>query len=173
MIRLLSLLALGCVLSAGLNASDDTAPLTIEMTDPNIRITIPGLHGIEMGVHPLNDHKPRFRLRGSSENTSVSVITPSIETEISPISCAKAVADIVLAVSPVSREQMFLGRSNEHTFLIIYGLSLEQSVLLNTHIVSSSNSEQCIEAHVSMISTSEADIEPWFNGFGESNIEDL
>ena len=69
------------------------------------------------------------------------------------------------------REQMFLGRTDEKTFLIIYGLAMEKSVLLNTHIVSSDEAMQCIEAHVSKISTSDSDIEPWFNGFGESKIE--
>ena len=53
----------------------------------------------------------------------------------------------------------------------IYGLAMEKSVLLNTHIVSSDEAMQCIEAHVSKISTSDSDIEPWFNGFGESKIE--
>ncbi len=48
---------------------------------------------------------------------------------------------------------------------------MSESVLLNTHIVSTDEATQCIEAHVSKISTSDSDIEPWFNGFGESKIE--
>ena len=48
---------------------------------------------------------------------------------------------------------------------------MEKSVLLNTHIVSSDEAVHCIEAHVSKTSTSDTDIEPWFNGFGESKIE--
>jgi len=87
------------------------------------------------------------------------------------MSCATAIANIVLAQTTVTREQIFLGRTNEQTFLIIYGLPMEKSVLLNTHIVSSDEAVQCIEAHVSKISTSDSDIEPWFNGFSESNIE--
>ena len=45
------------------------------------------------------------------------------------------------------------------------------SVLLNTHIVSAVDTTQCIEAHISKISTSDSDIVPWFNGFGDSKIE--
>ena len=141
------------------------------MSDPKVRITIPGMPEIDMIVHPMNEHKPDFRLRGSSGTTSVSIITSIIDTAITPMSCATTVANIVLAQSNISRDQLFLGRTNEQTFLIIYGLPMERSVLLNTHIVSSDEAKQCIEAHVSRISTSDSDIEPWFNGFVESKIE--
>ena len=167
------LASLGLIISFTncLHASENTGPLTIEMPDPNIRITIPGMPNIDMGVHPMNEHKPYFRLRGSSDKTSVSIITPKIDVAVTPMSCATAVANVVLSLHKVTREQLFLGRADEQTFLIIYGLPMEKSVLLNTHIVSSDEAIQCIEAHVSKISTSDSDIEPWFNGFGESKIE--
>ena len=152
-------------------ASESKDPLTIEITDPNIRITIPGMAEIKMDVHPTREQSPIFRLRGNHGKTSVSIITPKLDAAMSPMSCASAVANMVLSQHNVRREQMFLGRANEQTFLIIYGLPFEKSVLLNTHIVSSDDETQCIEAHVSKISTSDADIEPWFNGFGESSIE--
>ena len=169
--KLLASITLGVIFAAGLHAAENEPPLTIELSDPNVRITIPGMQGIDMGVHPMNEQKPAFRLLGSTSRTSVSVITPQIDTAISPMSCATAVANIILAQGMITRDQLFLGRTNEQTFLIIYGLPMEQSVLLNTHIVSSAESTQCIEAHVSRVSTSDADIEPWFNGFGESSIE--
>ncbi len=89
------------------------------------------------------------------------------------MACATAIANVVLAQSTITREQLFLGRTNEQTFPIIYGLPMEKSVLLNTHIVSSDKAMQCIEAHISRISTSDSDIEPWFNGFVESKIENF
>ncbi len=156
-----------------LHASEDIGPLTIEMPDPNIRITVPGMPKIDMGVHPMNEHQPFFRLLGSSGRTSVSIITPKIDVAVTPMSCANAIANVILSLPNVSRDQLFLGRADEQTFLIIYGVPMEKSVLLNTHIVSSDEAIQCIEAHVSKISTSDADIEPWFNGFGESKIENL
>jgi hypothetical protein len=156
-----------------LHASEDMGPLTIEMPDPNIRITIPGMPKIDMSVHPMNEHKPYFRLRGSSGTTSVSIITQKIDVAVTPMSCATAIANVILSLPNVNRDQLFLGRADEQTFLIIYGVPMEKSVLLNTHIVSSDEAIQCIEAHVSKISTSDADIEPWFNGFGESKIEKL
>lgn len=169
--KLLASITLIVAFTSGLHASENTGPLTIEITDPKIRITIPGMPEIDMGVHPMNEHEPIFRLRGNSGKTSVSIITPKIDAAITPMSCASAIANIVLTQQNVSRDQMFLGRANEQTYLIIYGLPMEKSVLLNTHIVSSDKAIQCIEAHVSKISTSDADVEPWFNGFGESNIE--
>jgi len=171
--KLLASIALGVFFTTCLHASESKPPLTIEMSDPNVRITIPGMPGINMTVHPMNEHKPDFRLRGSSGTTSVSIITPKIDTPITPMSCATAVANVVLAQHNVTRDQLFLGRTNEQTFLIIYGLPMERSVLLNTHIVSSDEATQCIEAHVSRISTSESDIDPWFNGFAESKIENF
>jgi hypothetical protein len=171
--KILASIVPGLFLAAGLHADESQPPLTIEMSEPKVRIVIPGMHGIDMDVHPMNEHKPVFRLRGSSDTTVVSVITPKISTEVSPMSCATAIANGVLAQRNITRDQIFLGRTNERTFLIIYGLPLEESVLLNTHIVSSDESTQCIEAQVSKISTSESDIEPWFNGFAESSIENL
>ena len=171
--KLLTSIALGMFLPAALHASENTPPLTIEMSDPKVRITIPGMPDIDMGVHPLNEYKPVYRLRGNSGTTSVSIITPKIDSAITPMACATAVAEVVLSQSTATRDQMFLGRTDENTFLIIYGLEGEQSVLLNTHIVSSDEAMQCVEAHVSKISTSDADIEPWFNGFSESKIENF
>ena len=141
------------------------------MSDPKVRITIPGMPEIDMAVHPQNEHEPIFRLLGNAGTTSVSIITPKIDTPITPMACATAIANIVLTQSTATRDQLFLGRANENTFLIIYGLAMEKSVLLNAHIISSDKAVQCIEAQVSKISTSHADIEPWFNGFGESKIE--
>ena len=169
--KLLASIALGVFFTTCLHASEGKSPLTIEMSDPNVRITIPGMPAIDMTVHPMNEHKPDFRLRGNSGTTNISIITPKIDTPVTPMACATAVAEVVLAKSTATRDQLFLGRADENTFLIIYGLAMEQSVLLNTHIVSSDEAVQCIEAHVSKISTSDSDIEPWFNGFGESKIE--
>jgi len=169
--KLLTSIALGVFFTTWLHASETKPPLIIEMSDPKVRITIPGMPAIDMAVHPMNEHKPYYRLRGNSGTTSVSIKTPQIDTAITPMSCATAVANVVLAQSTATREQMFLGRTDEKTFLIIYGLAMEKSVLLNTHIVSSDEALQCIEAHLSKISTSDSDIEPWFNGFGESKIE--
>ena len=169
----LASIALGIFLTTCLHASESKPPLTIEMSDPNVRITIPGMSGIDMTVHPMNEQKPDFRLRGSSGLTSISIMTSKIDTAITPMSCATAAANAVLAQSAATRDQLFLGRTNEQTFLIIYGLPMEKSVLLNTHIVSSDQAMQCIEAHVTRTSTTDADIEPWFNGFGESKIENF
>ena len=119
----------------------------------------------------MNVDEPFFRLRGNAGTTSISVITPKIDKAITPMACANAIVEMVVTQSTATRDQLFLGRADEKTFLIIYGLPIENAVLLNTHIISAVDTTQCIEAHVSKISSSDADIEPWFNGFGESRIE--
>lgn len=156
-----------------LHASGKLQPLIIEMSDPSVRITIPGMPEMDMAVHPMNENKPYFRLLGSSGKTSISVITHKIDEASNAMACATAIANSILALDVVTRDQVFLGRANEQTFLIIYGLPMEQYVLLNTHIISAAPTSGCIEAHVSKISTSDSDIEPWFNEFGASSIEDL
>ena len=171
--KLLASIALSVFFTTCLHASESTPPLTIEMSDPKVRITIPGMPEIDMAVHPQNEHEPIFLLLGNAGTTSVSIITPKIDKPITPIACATAITNIVVAQSTASRDQLFLGRADEKTFLIIYGLPMEKSVLLNTHIISSYDAAQCIEAQVSKISISDADIEPWFNGFGESKIENF
>ena len=145
----------------------------IEMSDPNVRITIPGMPKMDMAVHPMNEQKPYFRLSGSSGKISISIITQDIAEANTPMTCATAIANSILALDSVSRDQVFLGKANEQTFLIIYGLPMEQSVLLNTHIISAGKTKGCIEAQVSKISTTDSDIGPWYNAFGDSNIENL
>ena len=156
-----------------LHASENAEPLVIEMPELGVRITVPGMPKIEMGVHPLNEQSSVYRLHGTNGITSVSILTPEVNTEISPVTCASAIAEYILTQQPVTRDQVFLGRANDETFLIIYGLPMDQAVLRNTHIISSRDAVHCVEAHVSKISTSDSDIEPWFNGFGDSSIEKL
>ena len=171
--KLLATIVLAFSFTACLHASESTPPLTIELSDPKVRITIPGIPEIDMEVHPMNEDEPIFRLRGNAGTTSISVITPKIDKAITPLACANAIVEMVVSQSAATRDQLFLGRADEKTFLIIYGLPIEQAVLLNTHIISAVDTTQCIEAHVSEISTSDADIKPWFNGFGESKIENF
>ena len=151
-------------------ASENTSPLNIEISNPDARISIPGMPPMVMDEHPMHQQNSRLHLHGKSGNTAVSIGTPEIEAAVTPMACAIGVANAILELNQVSREQMFLGRANEHTFLIIYGLPMDKAVLLNTHVVSSDQGHQCIEAHISRISTSEADIEPWFNGFAGADI---
>ena len=171
--KLIAPIAVILLFTSYLHASDDREPLTIEMSDPKVRITIPGMPKMDMAVHPMNEQKPNFRLHGNNGKTSVSIITPEIAEANTPMTCATTIANTILAQDGVSRDQVFLGRANEQTFLIIYGLPMERSVLLNTHIISAAETTGCIEAHVSRISTSDSDIAPWFNEFGDSNIEKL
>ena len=169
--KLLASIALGFLFTTCLHASETAAPLSIELSDPKVRITIPGMPKIDMKVHPMNVDEPFFRLRGNAGTTSISVITPKIDKSITPMACANAIVEMVVTQSTATRDQLFLGRADEKTFLIIYGLPIENAVLLNTHIISAVDTTQCIEAHVSKTSNSDADIEPWFNGFGEPRIE--
>ncbi len=169
--KLLTSIALSVFFTTCLHASETTPPLSIELSDPKVRITIPGMPEIDMEVHPMNVDEPFFRLRGNAGTTSISVITPRIDKAITPMACANAIVEMVVTQSAATRDQLFLGRADEKTFLIIYGLPVENAVLLNTHIISAVDTMQCIEAHVSKVSSSDADIEPWFNGFGESKIE--
>jgi hypothetical protein len=171
--KLIASITLILLFTPYLYASDDMEPLTIEMSDPKVRITIPGMPKMDMALHPMNEHEPSLRLLGSNGETSISIITQEIDGVNTPMLCATEIANTIIALDSVTRDQVFLGRANEQTFLIIYGVPMEQSVLLNTHIISANETSGCIEAHVSKISTSDTDIEPWFNEFGDSKIETL
>ena len=56
--KLLASLGLIVSFTNSLHASENMGPLTIEMPDPNIRITIPDMPKIDMGVHPMIEHFP-------------------------------------------------------------------------------------------------------------------
>ena len=142
-----------------------------ELSEPAVSVTLPNLPPIEMQRHPLNAEQPHLRVAGEHERISVAIITPRAEPGMTPIGCASAVADEILAQHGLQPDMAFKGRADENTFLLIYGLPGEDFVLLNAHVLSAAQDDYCVEVHVSKISSSDADVAPWFNGFGESRIE--
>ncbi len=165
--------------SASASEEKQTSPASgstmyrFELSQPAIRITLPNLPRIEMLRHPLNGEKPHLRMMGNNQDINVLIITPTAEPGMTPIDCASASATSILARYEVQPQQVFRGRADENTFLLIYGYPQGEFVLLNAHVLSASKAGYCVEVHVSKISTSEADVSPWFNGFGESKIEEF
>ena len=107
--KLLTSIALSVFFTTCLHASETTPPLSIELSDPKVRITIPGMPEIDMEVHPMNVDEPFFRLRGNAGTTSISVITPKIDKAITPMACANAIVEMVVTQSAATRDQLFLG----------------------------------------------------------------
>ena len=173
------ILMLMAVFASLVNASDEKSSSAAansetyyyELSEPGVRITLPNLPRIEMEPHPLNEEQPQLRFTGGHERLNVSIVTPNAEPGMTPIECASASAEAILAHHGLEPDMAFKGRADENTFLLIYGLPGEEFVMLNAHILSAAKDDYCIEVHVSKISTSDADVEPWFNGFGESKIE--
>ena len=164
-------LLLACArLNAGEASEGDAFSFVID--EPHVRVTIPGLPMLSMNPHPLGDEDPQFRLLGTAKGVSVAAIAPLAEKGITAVECASAIANSILEHRKIGADQVFKGRTSENTFLIIYGLSGQSGgVQLNTHLLSAAGGTHCIEIHISRESTSEADVEPWFNGFGEARID--
>ena len=174
--HLASLICIGALASS--SAAAESLPVSdsnryyFELAEPSVRISLPNLPRISMEPHPLHEQQPHLRLIGSEEKIEVTIITPASEPGMTAIDCAGASATAILERYGIQSDQAFKGRADENTFLLIYGYPLEEFILLNAHILSASKDNYCIEVHVSKQSTSDADLEPWFNGFGESRIEE-
>ncbi|MEM7563802.1 MAG: hypothetical protein AAF353_12235 [Pseudomonadota bacterium] len=157
----------------GLLRVSGSTGFTYELSDPDIRISLPNLPQFEMIPHPLNEQLSHMRFFGGDSNFNIAIITPTGAEGISPLECATAIADSVVTSAGIQPHEVFRGRANEQTFMLIYGRLNEGFVQLNAHIISAAGKDYCIEVHVSKLSDTDDDVAPWFTGFESSNIEAL
>lgn len=143
-----------------------------EVQSPKFKVTLPNMPPMKMEAHPMQASQPHLRFLGSDGPYSISVITPAAAAGMTALECAVSTLRTLGArpgVPPPA--QMHKTRVNDNTFVAMYAAPLGGVVRLNAHVLSAVGGTHCIEVHASMLSTSEDDMAPWFEGFTTANIE--
>jgi hypothetical protein len=141
-----------------------------EVTDPTIRITIPDIPQIKMGVHPQHAEQPHLRFFGSEGAITVSILTPTADQGMTAIECAQSTAREIIDQNRLDPSNVFRGRVNDHTFAVLYAKLADGFVHLHAHFLSAAYGTHCVHVHVSKVSKSKDDLGPWFKGFTRVDI---
>lgn len=161
-------LAVLLLASAGARAE----ALVFEVAAPKFKVTLPNVPPMTMDVHPMHAERPHLRLLGTEGPYTVSVMTPAAQAGMSALECASAtLGSIAQRPGVPPREEIYKVRLNERTFAAIYSSPLPNAVQLNAHFLSAAGGTHCVEVHASKVSQSPDDLDGWFKGFDQADIE--
>lgn len=149
-----------------------TAQLSFDVRDPAFHVVLPSVPAMPMEAHPLSKTSPHLRLMGSQGPFTVSVLTPTADTGMTPADCASSTVGALPRRPGVpSQDSIYKERLDGNTYLAIYITPLKGSVQMHAHVMSAAGGSHCVEVHASRVSTSKDDLEPWLKGFREARIE--
>jgi len=167
-----ALLAWGTVLILFGSFNCRADDFVFEVQSPKFKVTLPNVPPMKMEAHPMQASQPHLRFLGSNGPYTVSVITPAAAAGMTALECAVSTLRTLGARPGVPQpSQMHKTRVNDNTFVAMYAAPLAGVVRLNAHVLSAAGGTHCIEVHASMLSTSEDEMAPWFEGFATANIE--
>jgi hypothetical protein len=145
---------------------------SFQVKDPTFTVSIPGIPQMQMDVHPQHNEKPHLRYLGMEGAYTVSILTPTADSGMTALECASSTFKSLAGrpgVPPL--DKVYKARINDRTFIAIYATPSNSFVQLHAHIMSAGVGTHCIEVHASMVSKSKDDIDPWFKGFNNANID--
>lgn len=143
-----------------------------EVASPKIRISIPGLPQLKMGLHPENASRPHLRFLGAEGPYTVAVFTPAAAAGMTPLECAGAIVKALAArpdVPPPS--EVHKARLNDKTYIAIYGVQIATGARLHAHLMSAAGGTHCIEVHATLISVEEEELDTWVAAFQKARID--
>lgn len=143
-----------------------------EIAAPKVTVSIPGIPGMRMDVHPNNATQPHLRFLGSEEPYTVAVFTPAAAAGMTPLECASAITRSLAGRTGVPPPaQIMKARLNDRTFVVIYAAPLSVGVQLHAHLLSAAGGTHCIEVHVTRVSIQEEDLAEWITDLEKASIE--
>ena len=159
------------------SASDEKVKegFVFEVTSPRFKVTIPSIPPIKMGPHPGQDRRrPHLRFMGSSEPYTISILTPTADRGMKAQDCASSIIRSLGSRPFVpAADEIYKAKIDENTFVAIYAsdMPIPGFVQLHAHFFSAAGGTHCVEVHVSKVTKSKDEIDPWFQGFGKAKIE--
>jgi hypothetical protein len=164
------ILLLACALLASLACR--AADFAFEVAAPSFKVSIPGLPPMKMETHPLHAEQPHLRYLGSEGPYTVQVATPTAAKGMTALECASATLRSMAARPglPPSSE-MYKAKLDDHTFVAMYLAAVGDVVQLNAHLLSAAGGTHCVEVHASKMSTSQDELDPWFDAFNRARIQ--
>ena len=145
---------------------------TFELDNPRASISIPSLPQLKMELHALHQKQAHLRYSGKAMPYAISILTPTSTPGMTAVECATGHIRTLSRIPGVPpSDSIFKTKINEHTYAAIYAVPMEGFVMLHAHFVSAVGGTHCVQVHASKVSRSQEDLDPWFKGFGQANIE--
>jgi len=166
----LGFLAVSCTAGAAQTFSFD-------MPQPRIRVVVPDVPQMKMGVHPNAAAQPHARFMGSEGGFTVSILMPTAAAGMSPRDCARAAHKSIMARFAVDPKFVVAQQANDSTFTVLFPFKVGPLVQLQAFVLSAYGGTHCVEVHISKMvvpPTAEAvtaQLTSWYQGFRKARIE--
>ena len=149
-----------------------------EMPEPRLRIVIPDVPQMSMGVHPNAGVQPHARFMGSdATGYSLSVLLPTADAGMTPRDCARSIARSLVNRFGLDPKFVVAAQANETTFIMLFPYRVDPVIQFKAFVLSGVNGSHCVEVHVSRTmppapeKALAEDLARWFQGFRGAKIE--
>jgi hypothetical protein len=139
--------------------------LVLQMSDPKLTVTIPGVSKVQLGPHPAASQNPSARLIGTtSDGINVSVLTPKAKGA-SAQQCASWLVGSTISRYTPDLASVQLIPAGPNAWVLVYPLKVGPLEQLKAHVFSGDGKGQCLEIHLSRVGANDQERQTWFSGF--------
>lgn len=156
-----------------------TAPggFAFDMPEPRLRISVPDVPPMAMGVHPNAAAQPHARYMGSDPTGySLSILLPTADPGMTPRDCARWLSGSLVSRYGLERKAIATHQTNDSTFVMLFPLRIGPLTQFKAYLLSADGGTHCVEVHISKTITSTspdevaADLANWVQGFRGATI---
>src|SRR5262245_58845973 len=117
-------LLLGCLAVFHYAHAADT--FSFEMPDPKLRIVVPDIPQMKMGVHPNAAQQPHARYFGGDDTGySISILMPTADAGMTPRECANSISRSVVKQFGVDPKYVNALQNDDSTFVVIFPIRVD------------------------------------------------
>ena len=143
----------------------------VDLTAPNVHISIPNLPNFPLARHPFADTQPHLRLMGSSATgVTVSVLMPTAAPGMTPVECAASSLASTVRRFKLARDDYVAAKLDDSTFALLFIVRNPEFAQLETYLFSAAGGTHCVEVHASKMTRSSDDVVPWRQSFEGASI---
>jgi len=169
-------LILGCLVV--FDPANAAETFSFDMPQPRIRVVVPDIPQMKMGIHPNAGVQPHARFMGADpQGFSISILLPTADGGMSPRDCARSGWKSIIARFGVDPKFVVAQQANESTFLVLFPYKTSSVVQLKAFLLSGYAGTHCVEVHISKTivpPTADAvsvQLPNWLQGFRNARIE--
>ena len=162
----------------GFHTTNAAETFSFDMPQPRLRVVVPDIPQIKMGIHPNAALQPHARFMGTGpQGFSITILMPTADAGMSPRDCARTMHKSIMARFRVDPKSVVAQQANESTFVELFPLKIDPLVQFKAFLLSGSAGSHCVEVHISKTivpataETVSAQLPNWYQGFRKAKIE--
>ena len=159
-------------------AATRTDSFAFDMSKQRIRVRVPDIPQMQMGLHPNAGTQPHALYMGSGPGGySISVLMPTADKGMTPGDCAKSSYRSLVSRYGLDPKHVVSHRADDTTFVMLFPVHVGEFTQFKAYLLSGYRGTHCLEVHISKMlkpSSKEAlteQLASWFEGFREARIE--